>query len=126
MSSSTLKPKLLLDENVRAELFDLLDSQNWNVKKAAPGAPDKLLSLLSLKEHRVLVTNDSDFCELLKSQVFSVVWLRVPQNDVVSLLASFSKLLSKLSEKEFRGQLIVLESEEKWKTFPLRTKVKLS
>ncbi|MFA6306188.1 MAG: DUF5615 family PIN-like protein [Patescibacteria group bacterium] len=110
MSLSIPRLKFLLDENVRSELFKLLHSQSFDVKKSPRGSSDKFLSSLSLKEKRVFVTNDSDFCELTNSRIFSVVWLRLPQHDAELLLASFAKLLKELPAPKFSGKLIILES----------------
>ncbi|MDQ1284587.1 MAG: hypothetical protein QG620_935 [Patescibacteria group bacterium] len=120
MSSSTPSLKLLLDENVRADLFAFLSLERLDVKKSPKGATDKFLASLSLKEHRILVTNDSDFCAYKKSQIHSVVWLRIPQYDAASLFSSFSKLISSISEKQFRSKIIVLRPGG-WKIFPLGT-----
>jgi len=67
---------------------------------------------------RVIVTNDEDFSEYPKSTVFSVIWLRIPQNDPQSLLAMFNKLLKECDD--FNGKLIVLEKNI-WKDVPLPT-----
>lgn len=116
MSSSIPRPKFLLDENVRVELVKFLKSQGFDVKLAPKAAPDLLLASLSKKEKRILVTNDEDFVEYTDNMVFSIVWLRIPQNDPKKLIASFQKLLSEFNN--FRGKLIVLETG-RWQDFPL-------
>jgi predicted nuclease of predicted toxin-antitoxin system len=67
----------------------------------------------------VLITNDSDFTLLLKEKVFSVIWLRIPQNEPESLLKSFSRLLKEKGAPEgFEGKLIVLKKEG-FEAYPL-------
>ena len=53
----------------------------FSARIAPKGASDETLAQMSIKEKRVIVTNDEDFSEYPKSTVFSVVWLRIPQND---------------------------------------------
>ena len=118
MSSSIRKTQFLLDENVRKELFPFLQKMGFSVRIAPKGASDETLAQISIKEKRVIVTNDEDFSEYLKSTVFSVVWLKIPQNDPQSLLSMFNKLLKECSD--FNGKLIVLEKNT-WKDVPLPT-----
>lgn len=120
MSSSIQAPKFLLDENVRVELFNYLKRKGVDVKLPPKSAPDWQVASLSLREQRVLVTNDEDFCEYAKDRVFSVVWLRLPQNDSEGLIKSFEKLLG--SFKNFSDKLVVL-GKGKWDEFPLGEKV---
>ncbi len=116
MSSSIRKMQFLLDENVRKELFPLLQNLGFSARIAPKGASDETIAQISIKENRVLVTNDEDFSEYPKSTVFSVVWLRIPQNDPQSLLVMFNKLLRECHD--FNGRLIVLEKNI-WKDWPL-------
>lgn len=116
MSSSIRKMQFLLDENVRGELLPFLQKMGISVRIAPKGSSDKTLASISIKEKHVLVTNDEDFTEYPKSAIFSVVWLRIPQNDLQSLLGMFNQLLKEC--KDFKGKLIVLEKNI-WKDVPL-------
>lgn len=121
MSSSTQPVRFLLDENVRAELGKMLRARGFNLKLAAKGASDQFLASLAKKEKRVLVTNDMDFTDMASDKVFSVIWLRLPQNNSGLLLASFEKLI--LECKNFRGRVIILEPSA-WSSLPLPTEIK--
>lgn len=116
MSSSIPKVQFLLDENVRKELFTFLKEMGISIKVATKGASDETLAQISIKEKSVIVTNDEDFSEYPKDTVFSVVWLRVPQNDLKSLLVMFDTLLKECNN--FKDKLIVLEKNT-WKDWPL-------
>lgn len=116
MSSSIPKVRFLLDENVRKELFTLLKKMRIPTRVAPKGASDETLASISLKEKRVIVTNDGDFSEHPKDTVFSIVWLRIPQNDPQSLLTMFDQLLKECDN--FKGKLIVLKRNT-WKDWPL-------
>lgn len=64
----------------------------------------------------ILVTNDSDFSKATKDEVYSVIWLRIPQRSSDQLLASFKKLIAEC--KDYHSKLILL-SIDVWKAFPL-------
>jgi len=118
MSSSTPnpKPKFLLDENVRSDLYKFLQSSGFDVKVAPRGTSDSYLASLSKEEKRILITNDEDFSDYPNDRIFSVIWLRIPQNDPKSLISSFNNLINEF--EKFSGKLVVLEVEN-WKDFPL-------
>src|SRR3989344_4338431 len=100
------KDRFLLDENVRAELGRFLREKGCDVKIAQKGSSDTVLAQLSLEEKRVFVTNDADFTEYSKDEIFSLVWLRIPQHDSATLLDSFEKLLG--DSHMFKGNLVIL------------------
>ena len=118
MSSSIRKTQFLLDENVRKELLPFLQKMGFSAKVAPRGSSDEKLASISIRQKRVFVTNDEDFSEYPKNAIFSVVWLRIPQNDPQSLLRMFSKLIKEC--EYFKGKLIVLEKNI-WKDVPLPT-----
>ena len=72
-------PKFLLDENVRRNLYQFLQEEGRDVKLAPKGSSDSALARVSLEERMVFVTNDADFTECSRDEIFSVVWLKIPQ-----------------------------------------------
>ncbi len=101
--------KLLLDENVRADLDSFLKERGVDFIRIGKGASDRIISKQSASEDRAIVTNDSDFASAKATEVYAVILLRIPQNDVVALLNAFEKLLSEC--KEYEGKLIMLSSD---------------
>lgn len=116
MRLSRPAPKFLLDENVRIELHKFLKDKNFDVKLVPKGASDKFLATISKEEGRVLVTNDEDFCQYAKNQLFAVILLKIPQNDSKALLNSSAKLLKNL--RNFEGRVVILKPNS-WDDFPL-------
>lgn len=56
-----------------------------------------------------VITNDNDFAEFSKEDIFSVIWLRIPQDKPQLLIDSFSRLLKQKSRPEdFKGKLITI------------------
>ena len=106
----------MIDENVRSELFRFLQRDGYDVKLAARGSSDDLLAKLSLRERRVFLTNDADFTEYTKDEIFSVVWLRIAQHDSSALLDAFRNLLK--DSPQFKGNFVVLRPG-KFDVFPL-------
>ncbi|MDO8575800.1 MAG: DUF5615 family PIN-like protein [bacterium] len=113
----------MLDENVRLELTELLTARGVNFKTAKKSSVDKALAKISLAEKRVVVTNDSDFSEMRRGDVFGVVWLRLPQNNPSILLEKFEKLLD--DKIECVDSLVILEPEKRRVT-PLPVRIRLS
>ncbi|MBI4253204.1 DUF5615 family PIN-like protein [Candidatus Uhrbacteria bacterium] len=106
MSSSTRKPRLLLDENVRFDLYRYVQNEGYDVVRSAISTSDHLLAKRTIKERRILVTNDQDFLWYPRHTIFSVIILRIPQYDGSALLSSFSKLMAE--EKKFQGFAFIL------------------
>ncbi len=116
MSSSTPSHKFLLDENVHRELFRFLKKLGLDVKLAPKSTPDRKIAVISKTEKRILVTNDEDFVEYSKNEIFAVIWLRIPQNDLKGLLLSFGELLD--STQNCAGKLVILK-RNLWDVFDL-------
>lgn len=123
MSWSTQTPKFLLDENVRIELLQLLQTKEIDAIRARSGAPDTELAKQSLEERRILVTNDEDFSWYAESEIFWVIWLRIPQHDAKSLCDSFEKLAEECTR--FTGKLILLKPDV-WEDMSLGVDIELT
>lgn len=120
MSLLTLNHKFLLDENVKVVLSRFLKSEGFDVKLAPKSASDSTLASLSKKEQLILVTNDEDFQWYSDKEIYSVILLKVPQNDNESLVKVFNKLLSEFSS--FAGKIVVTDKKG-WKDYPLVRKL---
>lgn len=110
LASKDKKPKFLLDENVKKELLQFLKKDFDAVFKQKRLSNGKLAEF-SKSEQRILVTNDNDFInseQFPKEKIFSVVWLKIPQDELETLLKSFSKLLRETKSEDFEGNLITL------------------
>ena len=117
-SASHSKLKFLRDENVKKRLEKFLIQQGFDVTIASKKTPDDKLAQLSKSEQRVLITNDNDFVELSEENIFSIVWLRIPQDKPESLILSFSKLLNEIKPEDFKGNLITLY-EDRFEVSPI-------
>ena len=115
MSSST-PIRFLLDENVRIELAKFLSKRGFDCRHADKPSVDRILADISLKEERIIVTNDSDFAVMCKGDVYGVVWLRLPQNDPDLLLKQFGEMLD--ANPTYADSLVVL-GRDKRRVVPL-------
>ena len=125
-SSLLSHPKFLLDENVHFELFNFLTNRGYNVKVPQKGLRDTEVASISRLEKRILVTNDADFADpelYSKDDLFSLIWLRIPQSEVKVLINSFQRILKGYNQK-YESRLIILQKDI-WDVFPLAIKVKL-
>ena len=115
LSAPHSQPKFLLDENVKKELLKFLKSEGYDLTFKPKGLSNGKLAAFSKSEKRILVTNDSNFTDSLvlpKDKIFSLVLLRIPQNEPETLLKSFSKLLKdKTKPEDFEGFLITLKED---------------
>ena len=85
MSLLVLKKKLkfLLDENVKMELLGFLKQHGFDAVFKLKKLSNGILAEFSKSEQRVLITNDKHFADsskFPKENIFSVVWLRIPQD----------------------------------------------
>ena len=123
MSSSVLKKKelkFLLDENVKKELLQFL-KKDFDVIFKPKQLDNGKLSEFSKSEERIFVTNDWNFTDKFsynKETIFSIVWLRIPQDNPELLLNSFSKLLKETKSEDFEGKFITLY-EDRFTVGPL-------
>ena len=115
--------KFLLDENVKKELLKFLKSEGYDITFKPRGFSNGKLASFSKSEKRIFITNDVDFTDPFlypKDKIFSVVMLRIPQNNTENLLESFSKLLKdKTKSEDFEGFLIELGENGKFKSSPI-------
>lgn len=104
-------PKFLRDENVKKRLEVFLKTQGFDVLSKPKGLSNGKLAEFSKLEKRVFVTNDTDFSnleQLSSEKIFSVVWLRIPQDKPESLIPAFSRLLKETKPADFEGKLFIL------------------
>src|SRR3989344_1383130 len=110
--ASPLKLRFLLDENVNRRLGGFLSAQGHHVAFASQGITNGKLAALSKSTKSILITNDSDFSDSLcysRENVFSIIWLLIPQQKPDVLLTAFDKLLKeKQKAGDFEGNLIKL------------------
>lgn len=116
MPLSTPNLLFLVDENVNFKLYKFLKHKGIDVISTPKTLKDKDIAQICLKETRILITNDEDFSGYLAEEIYSVIWLRIPQNKPEVLTASFEKLLSEC--KDFSGKTIIL-SESDWQDLSL-------
>ena len=110
MSSST-PTRFLLDENVSSKLARLLADRKVAFIAAPVSTSDRKLAELSLAESLIVVTNDTDFSEMYKNEVFGVVWLRVPQDKPAILVRQFEALLD--DEVSCADVLVILDHKNR-------------
>ena len=110
LASKNKELKFLLDENVKKELLQFL-KKDFDVVFKSKQLDNGKLAEFSKSEQRIFVTNDWDFTDsslYSKEKIFSVVWLRVPQDNPKLLITAFSKLINENSSESFEGKFITL------------------
>lgn len=113
--------KFLLDENIKSELLDFLKQNGFDAIFKPKGLSNGKLAEFSKSEKRILISNDRHFTDsskFPKEKLFSIVWLRIPQNKPKSLMIAFSKLLKEIKLENFEGKLIILY-EDRFETLEI-------
>ena len=111
LSSTSLLIKFLSDENVDERLTRFLKEQGIDIISKPKGISNGKLAEFSKSELRVLVTNDEDFFEFSKDEIFSIIWLKIPQRKIESSKNAFITLLNEIKAEDFEGNLIKLYEE---------------
>ena len=115
MSLSTFhfETKFLFDENVDKRLENFLKNIGVDVLSKPKGLKNGKLAEFSKTENRILVTNDEDFIHYSKRKIFSLVWLRIPQNNIEILKEQFANMIKNLNkQKDFEGKIILLNEKD--------------
>ena len=105
-------PKLLLDENIRTEIKEFLESKGFSAEYASRGISNGKLASLAKEKKSILLTRDSDF---LNTSVFppkgfsGIIVFVIHPPTVEKLIRGLSLLLSDV--KKFEGKLFVVEEE---------------
>ncbi len=105
-------PKFLLDENVRVEVKQFLESTGYSVEYAPKGTTNGRVVSLANTKQCVLVTRDSDFLNSVlfpPNQFFGIIVLQIHPPEAEKLIKGMELLLSEV--KEFKGKLFIVEEE---------------
>lgn len=117
------KIKFLADVNVEKPLVDFLSKKGFDVKWVT--SIDKQMSDVRIceitnNEHRVLITNDKDFGEIVflqKKITYGIILLRVKGQDSSEKIVLIEKLLDKYQDKIINHFVIV--TKDKFRLIPL-------
>ena len=97
--------KFLADANIESKVVQFLIYSGYEVKWVLEDNPflsDEDILEISYKEKRILITNDKDFGELVYKDyrnTFSIILLRVEQNDVMVKIRIVENLVTKHKDK---------------------------
>jgi len=105
--------EIIADENCHAGIIAHLRSLGFavlSVRESFPGISDQKVLDLTIQNNALLVTEDSDFGELVFSHhnpAVGVVFLRYAPEEWKETSAALAKVLSSRAQ-EFRGKFVVL------------------
>lgn len=97
--------KLLADENIEHALVNSLRNAGYDVvavREMLPGAEDTVVLELAFHEHRILLTNDSDFGFMVVQQrapSYGVILLRCTSEDIQQKISAVQHLCKHHPEK---------------------------
>ena len=84
----------------------------WSAHERGPGSTDEQLLTLAVREGRIVVTNDSDFGELIYRHGLphvGVVFMRLDDERTASKIEVLSRLLSSYADRLSGAYVVVTE-----------------
>lgn len=111
--------RFLLDENVERSIAIALQQEGYDIAcvgDECPGAPDHAVLNLACREKRILVTNDTDFGEMVVRQGIlssGVVLMRFSSEEISRKIATLKHLLAHHREKLHKHFVVINEKQIK-------------
>jgi len=105
--------KILADENIPIKIIELLEKDNFNIKRVPKGADDQSIAELAKSENRVLLTFDRDFGNILlfpPQQYSGIIFIRIRPPLINTIFSALSNLFKLVKTEEFKGRLFVLSA----------------
>lgn len=104
--------KLLIDENIRSEIFSFLETSGHDVKKLPAGVSDAEVAKCASAEGRIIVTHDLDFSNIFvypPKSYAGIIVVRISPPLASALKMALANLFSSLRPEDFNKRLIILE-----------------
>ena len=111
--------KLLIDENIHRKIIVALREENFSlvsVQESFSGIEDTEILNLSLNPPQVVITQDSDFGELIYKnnfRAFSVIYLRFIPIEITSIISILIDFLKENTQEKLKGKFVVLTIKKK-------------
>ena len=111
--------KLLIDENIHRKIIVALREHNFSlvsIQESFSGIEDTKILELSLNPEQVVITQDSDFGELIYKnnfRTFSVIYLRFTPIELASIISILLDFLKQTTAEKLKGKFVVLTVKKK-------------
>ena len=111
--------KLLIDENIHRKIIDAIREENFSfvsVQESFSGMDDPDILNLSLNPQQIVITQDSDFGELIYKnnfRAFSVIYLRFIPIQIFTIIPILIDFLKQNTEEKLKGKFVVLTIKKK-------------
>ena len=105
------KIRILADENIPAKIIELLEKENFNIKRAPRGTDDNEIANIAKSENRIIITFDRDFGNILlfpPQQYSGIIFIRIRPPLINTTFSAILNLLKLVKPEEFKGKLFVL------------------
>ncbi|MBI1871784.1 MAG: DUF5615 family PIN-like protein [Chlamydiae bacterium] len=104
--------KFLIDEDVPLKILKFLKGLGHDAIRTIPSTTDPELAKLAKREERILISIDKDFTNtrLYPPEDFDIIHVQIHPPYADKIVESLKRLFDELSEKEFKGLIILLES----------------
>ena len=111
--------KLLIDENIHQKIITALKEEDFplvSVQESFSGMDDTDILNLSLNPNQIVITQDSDFGELIYKnnfRAFSVIYLRFIPIELTTITSILINFLKQNTEEKLKGKFVVLTIKKK-------------
>lgn len=111
--------KLLIDENIHRKIIVALREENFSlvsVQESFSGIDDKEILKLSLNPPQIVITQDSDFGELVYKnnfQAYSIIYLRFNPTEIFPIISILINFLKQHTAEDLKGKFVVLTTKKK-------------
>ena len=103
--------RLLLDENIPGETWDVLRAQGHDVIQVPIRTPDTTIAVLAERKRAVLLTRDRDFLTFLPSKRVGIIVIRIHPPIAETITHAVSALLAAKPTRWLRGKVLILRRD---------------
>lgn len=110
--------KIKLDENLPVEAAGILAEAGYDVhtvfQEGLSGEPDSIISKVCMTEHRLLITLDTDFCNILSyppQDYAGIIVIRSLDQSKEAVLSHIHRIAHMIGSEEVGGKLWIVQKD---------------
>lgn len=106
--------RFLIDENIRKEVVDFLESGGHDVLKVKSGSEDDEIAQIAKETKRIILTHDRHFADMLEyppEEYSGIIRIRIHPPSASIIISALNDLLHKLTPEQIDGRLVILEGD---------------
>lgn len=104
--------RFLIDENVRKEVKDFLESAGHDISIVTAGSEDEKVAQLAKETKRIILTHDQHFADIITyppQEYSGIIRIKIHPPSAAIIIDALNDLFQKLSPEQIDKKLIILE-----------------